>query len=195
MGRPFLPAPCPSFQASGRRQGEQRIILDVEWCVRSKPNMDAQKKEDLFAVFAEADGQSKPLIMTHLTFARLVDEVVLPYQTDQPFFIDGTPLTRKQLRRLKLIKQSDYFDFVFRQFHEAIRDKFQDLKVRQVYAEQYGIRLESLLREQGEDVTSQIVKAFDTRIKPKLKDYIPKWEELIKAALDLFVESMKALAK
>lgn len=157
--------------------------------------MEAQKKEELFAVFAEADGQSKPLIVTHLTFARLVDEVVLPYQTDQPFFIDGTPLTRKQLRRLKLIKQSGFFDHLFHQFHEAIRDKFQDLKVRQAYAEQYGIRLEALLREQGEDVTSQIVKAFDTKIKPRLKDYLPNRDELIKAALDLFVESMKTLAK
>lgn len=157
--------------------------------------MDALKKEDLFAVFAEADSHSRPLIMTHRTFARLMDEVVLPYQTDQAFFIDGAPLTRKQLKRLKLIKQSGFFDHVFKQLHETIREPVYDLKLKQVYAEQYQVRLEALLREQGEDVTSQIVKAFDTKIKPSLKDYIPKREELIKAALDLFVESMKALAK
>ena len=157
--------------------------------------MDAQKKEDLFAVFAEADGQSKPLIMTHLTFARLMDEVVVPYQTDQAFFIDGVPLTKKQLKRLKLIKQSGFFDHVFKQLHETIRGPGFNLHVTQVYAEQYQIRLEAILREQGEDVTSQIVKAFDAKIKPSLKDYLPKREELIKATLDLFVETMKSLAK
>jgi hypothetical protein len=48
--------------------------------------------------------------MTHLTFARLMDEVVLPYQTDEAFFIDGAPLKRQNLKRLKIIKQQDFFD-------------------------------------------------------------------------------------
>jgi hypothetical protein len=34
--------------------------------------------EGQFAVFAEADGQPKPLILTGLTFARLLDDVVVP---------------------------------------------------------------------------------------------------------------------
>ena len=45
--------------------------------------------EGRFAVFAEADGQPKPLILTNLTFARLLDDIVVPYQTGEPFFIDG----------------------------------------------------------------------------------------------------------
>lgn len=156
--------------------------------------MSDQKKEDVFAVFAEADGQSKPLIMTHLTFARLMDEAVLPYQTDEPFFIDGAPLKRQNLKRLKIIKQQEFFHDTFHDLHHSMRWG-SDLKKQQLYAEQYHIRLEALLRESGEDVTSQILKAFDRSIKPSLKDYIPKREELIKAALTLFVESMKALNK
>ncbi len=68
-------------------------------------------------------------------------------------------------------------------------------RIRQLYAEQYHIRLEAILRESGEDVTSQVLKAFDRTIRPSVKDYLPKREELIKAALSLFLEGMKALNK
>ncbi len=156
--------------------------------------MSDQKKEDLFAVFAEAEGQLKPLIINHLTFARLMDDVVVPYQTEDPFFIDGAPLTKKNIKRLKIIKQQEFFNTTFGDLHHQMRFS-HELKKQQLYAEQYHIRLEALLRESGEDVTSQILKAFDKTIKPSLKDYIPKREELIKAALAIFVESMKALAK
>lgn len=70
-----------------------------------------------------------------------------------------------------------------------------NLDKQKLYAEQYHVRLEALLRESGEDVTSQVIKAYDRMIKPRLKDYIPKREELTKAALTIFVESMKALAR
>ena len=40
--------------------------------------MSIEEKE-LFAVFAEVEGQDKPLILTGLTFARLVDDVVFPF--------------------------------------------------------------------------------------------------------------------
>jgi hypothetical protein len=60
--------------------------------------------EGRFAVFAEAEGQSKPLILINLTFARLLDDVVVPYQTGEPFFIDGAPLKREKLSKLKIIK-------------------------------------------------------------------------------------------
>jgi len=39
------------------------------------------------------------------------------------------------------------------------------------------------------------IKAFDRTIRPSLKDYLPKREELIRAALAMFVEGMKALNK
>ena len=42
-----------------------------------------------YAVYAEAEGHAKALIMTDLTFERLVDEVVVPYESDQPFFLES----------------------------------------------------------------------------------------------------------
>ncbi len=154
----------------------------------------SKQKEDLFAVFAEADGQTKPLILTHLNFARLMDDVVVPYQSDQAFFIDGAPLKKQNLKRLKIIKQNDFFDATFNDLHYEMRFS-GDLNKQRLYADQYHIRLEALLRESGEDVTSQVLKAFDRTIKPSLKDYIPKREELIKAALAIFIESMRTLSK
>jgi hypothetical protein len=50
----------------------------------------------LFAIYAEAEGHARPLIQLDLSFARLMDDIVVPYQSEQPFFIDGVPVTVAQ---------------------------------------------------------------------------------------------------
>jgi hypothetical protein len=152
----------------------------------------SEKKTELFAIFAEAECQEKPLIMTDLTFGRLMDEIVVPYENKKPFFIDGVPVTREKLKKLKIIRQNKSFKEIFGDLHRYLR--FGDVKRQKLYGEQYHIRLEALLRESGEDVTSQIIKAYDTSIRPRLKEYLPKREELISAALRVFYESMKILS-
>ncbi len=67
-------------------------------------------------------------------------------------------------------------------------------EIQKLYGDQYHVRLEVALREGGEDVTSQVIKAFDSEIKPKLKDYLPKRKELIKAASSFFWEGIKRLS-
>jgi hypothetical protein len=42
---------------------------------------------------------------------------------------------------------------------------------------------------------TNIIKAFDETIKPSLKDYLPKREELISGAYNLFLASIQVLAK
>ena len=64
---------------------------------------------------------------------------------------------------------------------------------QKLLGEQYYTRLEALFRETSEDVTSQVISAFNTEIKPRLKDYLPSRKELIDAALKVFVESLCAL--
>jgi hypothetical protein len=68
-----------------------------------------------------------------------------------------------------------------------------DAPIRKLHGEQYTTRFEHMLRENSEDVTSQVLKAYDKVIKPSIKDYIPKRDELISTALKLFVERVKAL--
>ena len=68
-----------------------------------------------------------------------------------------------------------------------------DLPMQKLYGEQYHLRLEAILREHSEDVTAQIIKAYDRTIKPSIKDYLPKREEPIQAAMTVFLEAVKKL--
>jgi len=39
-----------------------------------------EKKEDLFGIVAEVDGRQKQLVLLNLSFGRLIDEIVVPYE-------------------------------------------------------------------------------------------------------------------
>ncbi|MDO8677969.1 MAG: hypothetical protein Q7R30_05315 [Acidobacteriota bacterium] len=148
-------------------------------------------KDSRFAVYAEVDGQAKALVVTDLTFERLIDEIVVPYHGDEAFFVDGVPVKRQQVRRLKVVHQGPSFA------HEkALLYQFLShgpVERQKVVGQQYDARLEAIVREHGDDVTSQVLKAYERKIKPGLKDYLPRREELIKGAMEIFVESMKKL--
>src|SRR5262245_41873399 len=152
------------------------------------PGMSA----NTFAIYAEAEGHERPLVMTSVPFGRLMEDIVMPYQTDKPFFIDGAPLNRKHIKKLKIIRLNGNFAIRFAHFHDVLGGGPHE--TQKLYGEQYQLRIESLLRDNGEDATSQIITAYDQTIKPSLRDYLPKREELIKAALDVFVESVKKLS-
>lgn len=152
----------------------------------------SEGKQELFAVFAEAENQDKPLIMSHLTFAHLIDDIVVPYEGGEPFFIDGVAVNRDKLKRLKIVRQKGDFDRYFTDVTYYLRSG--SLDQQRLYAEKYYIKLDGVFREFGEDVTSQVIKAYDKTIKPSLKDYFPRREELIQAATKVFFESMKLLS-
>lgn len=133
------------------------------------------------------------MIQTHLAFGRLMDDIVVPFESGEVFFIDGAPVKATDLDRIKIIRQKNFFNTTFHDLHHGMRWG-GDLKKQELYAKQYHIRLEALLRESGEDVTAQVVKAFRTIIKPKLKDYIPNKETLLDAAVKVFGESVKLLS-
>lgn len=151
------------------------------------------KKEDLFAVYAVRKGEPTPLVQTHLPFGRLMDDIVMPFDSDEMFFIDGAPVKATDLDRIKIIRQQEFFNRTFHDLHHGMRWS-GDLKKQELYAKQYHIRLEALLRESGEDVTSQVIKAFRTAIKPRLKDYLPNKQTLLDAAVKVFAESIKSLS-
>jgi len=152
----------------------------------------SEEKKGLFAVFAKVDEYDKPLILTHRTFARIIDEVVFPYENDEPFFIDGVPITRKKIRNLKILRQKENFSHLFALLHRKLQHG--DRTLQKTYGEQYYIRMEAILRQGCEDVTSQVIKAFDSKIKPSLKDYLSKKPELIQAAYQVFLAAIKVLS-
>jgi len=155
-------------------------------------NEQGRRKKEFFAVFADVEEYDKPLIITFLTFARLIDDVLIPFEEKKPFFIDGAPVKREKIRRLKILRQKEHFGKLFGELHYKLRHG--DTARQKLYGEQYYIRMEAIFRSGCEDVTSQVIKAFDTKIKPNLKDYLPKREELIQAAATFFWEGIKKLS-
>ena len=154
-------------------------------------NEPQEIQEPLYAVFAEAQGHDKPLLLIELTFARLIDDVIVPYQTGEAFFIDGAPLTADKLLRIKVLKLDKNYSRAKWDFDSALtRGNSQNIKT---FGEQYNTRFEHILRVHSEDVTSQVLKAFNEAIKPSIKDYLPKREELISSATKIFIESIKVL--
>lgn len=145
-----------------------------------------------FAVLAEAESYEIPIYQADLTFARLMDDIVVPYQMSEPFFIDGVPVTPNKLRRIKLLQLADSFQEARGTFETSLT-RSGNPAVRKTYGEQYHIRLEHDLRMHSVDVTSQVIKAYNQAIKPSIKDYLPRRNELIPAALELFTQGLKSL--
>jgi hypothetical protein len=148
--------------------------------------------ERKFAVLAQKKDHDAPLYLHGLSFARLMDDVVVPYETKQPFFIDGVPVKRDDLVRIKIVQQSPDFERSFNSLHFFLERPSSGKSVR---PQDYPQRLDALYRGSGEDVTAQIIKAYEAGIGSKIKEYLPKREELISAAFSIFVESMKRLAR
>ena len=98
---------------------------------------------------------------------------------------------KNKIKKLKIIKQAKHFQEIFTHLHLNLRRA--STNIQKTIGDQYHVRLEAILREGGEDVTSQVIKAFDTTIRPKLKDYMPKREQLIQATFDVFIQGMKLL--
>lgn len=149
--------------------------------------------EEAFAVYAEAEGHERPLLQIGVTFGRLMDDIVVPYQTDETFFIDGAPVTPAKLKRIKLLRLKPEFAYARASFNATLTTATEPF--RKLYGQQYVERFEHMLREHSEDVTAQVIKAYNQAIKPSIKDYLPKREQLISAATTLFVEGVKALGK
>lgn len=153
---------------------------------------EIKAKTPKFAVYAEKqDEAERPLILLDLTFSRLMEDVVIPYESGEPFFIDGVPLERKELRKMKILHLKDGFSFVFNELHWGMRTRRPELQ--KIYGEQYNVRFEAALREESEDVTSQIIKAYTEKVKPRGKKLEKNREEIYQAASVFFWQMIKTL--
>lgn len=152
-----------------------------------------QPKENQFGVVAELEGRQRQLVLLNLPFGRLIDEIVVPYESDEAFFIDGVPVTKKIIRRIKIVALGERFRLGMRELEIGLtRGQPQNQKI---YGDQYETRFEHVLRTAAEDVTAQVLKAYNQAVKPRLKDYIPKREEILSTATTVFVEAMRVLSR
>ncbi|HEX7507619.1 MAG TPA: hypothetical protein VF550_12650 [Polyangia bacterium] len=147
--------------------------------------------EPRFAVQAQKNGLDKALYLQNLTFGQLMEDVVVPYERDDSFFIDGVPVQKKELARIKIVRQSPNFMHNLDELNFYLK---RGGSKSFVPAADYPMRLDALMRGSGEDVTNRILNAYKEGILPRIKEYIPKRQELISAALTLFVEASKRWA-
>ena len=155
--------------------------------------MDNNKSENenFYGVIAKAEGYEKPLVLLKLPFGRLLDDIVVPYDKGDSFFIDGVPVTKKEIKRIKIVKLSNDYDHSMWELERGL--KKSGSAINKIYGDQYDTRFEHILRVNTVDVTAQVIKAYNEVIKPSLKDYLPRREELISAATTVFIEAMRLL--
>jgi len=148
-------------------------------------------KEKLYGIIAETENNAKPLVLLNLPFGRLLDDIVIPYDKGDSFFIDGVPVTKTKIKRIKIIELGKKYEDSIWELERGL--KRSSSVVNKIYGDQYNTRFEHILRVDTIDVTSQVIKAYNEVIKPSLKEYLPRREELISAATTVFINAMKLL--
>ena len=155
------------------------------------PELISNPEASQFNVFAIRKDNPQPLIQIDLTWQRLMEDVVVPYDKGDLFFLDGAPVKATDLHRIKILSQGPNFGPVFRDFHGKMRNA--DLKIRELHAKHYHVYLEAMLREKCSDITSQVINVFRTAAKAKLSDRLPDRKQVWDATFQLLLESGKAL--
>ena len=155
-------------------------------------NSTSDQDHQLFGIIAESNDYDKQMVLLNLPFARLIDEIVIPYDTNEPFFIDGVPVSKEKIKRIKIVELRKEYKIAMDELKRGMT--IHDNQTKKIYGDQYDTRFEHILRTNTTDVTSQVIKAYNQAIKPSIKDYLPKRAELIDAATKVFIEGMKILS-
>jgi hypothetical protein len=142
-----------------------------------------------FTVFAIRKASSDPLLQLNLPWERLMTDIVEPYDAGEMFFIDGAPVRATDLDRLKILVNRQGLDVRLAEINRGMR--VGDLKSKEVHAKQYHVFMDAAIRYYCTDVTSQVVSAFKTAVKPKLSDRVDR-KLLFDAAIKLVIEGTKA---
>jgi hypothetical protein len=138
-----------------------------------------------FAILAEKEGDPRGLFLHDLTINKLYEHIVVPYEEDKPFFIDGVPLERKTLRRIKIIRESEAFVHDLDRLHNRVKNpRGSDMHTP---ISDYPGQLVALFQERNLDVTSDVINAY--REKRKLR--LPV-DELIAAAAQIATAAIRS---
>lgn len=154
------------------------------------PELSTDPAASRFSLFAVRKNDSQPLIQVDMTWERLMIDIVTPFEAGELFFVDGAPVRATDIDRMKILLQGQNFMPTFHQLHWSMRSAQTEKK--ETLAKQYHTFMEALLRENCTDVTSQVISAFRTAVKPKLSDRLPDRTMLFDAAIKLVIEGTKA---
>ena len=155
--------------------------------------LDLDAEASQFNVFAVRKDSPQPLMQLDLPWQRLMEDIVAPFEAGELFFLDGAPVKATDLDRIKILLQGPNFGPAFHGFHMSMRSG--DIKTRELFAKQYHVYVEAMLRDRCFDITSQVISVFKTAAKPKLSDRLPDRKQLWDAAFQLLIEGGKALSR
>ena len=153
--------------------------------------MTNDQEKDTFCVYAKVRSINKPLLMLGLSFGRVVDDVLIPFEKNEKLFLDGVPSNKSDILQIKILKETTNFKQAHGWLHNDLRNSNE--KRMELVAKNYEVMLDEVIRTNCEDITAQVMKAFDNSIKPKLMDYLPKKEEIIKAGFEVLLKSLESL--
>lgn len=152
-----------------------------------------------FAVIAETGRYGKPLLLFDITLDKLLEDIVVPYNSDEPFFIDGVPVSTSDIKRIKVLLQKDGFSEQVHRLHRKISDSSGNMRLageRKLAIDEYSMRIEGLVRADTEDITSQVVRAYMSEIKPEAKntgEFIAKRQLLVEKTKEAIVKALVAI--
>lgn len=153
------------------------------------PDLISDAVTSRFTVFAVRKTNSEPLFQLNLPWERLMVDIVEPFDTGEMFFLDGAPVKATDLDRLKILVNRPGFEGRLSEINRGLRTG--DPKSKETYAKQYHVFMDAAVRHYCTDITSQVVSAYKTEVKPRLADRIDK-KLLFDAAIKLVIEGTKA---
>jgi len=153
------------------------------------PDLIPNAANSRFTVLAIRKSSPEPLLQLDLPWERLMTDIVEPYDAGEMFFIDGAPVRAADLDRLKILVNRPGLDGRLAEINRGMR--VGDTKSKEVYAKQYHVFMDAAVRHYCTDLTSQVVSAFKTEVKPRLSERIDK-KLLLDAAIKLVIEGTRA---
>ena len=150
------------------------------------------RKEPTFVVMLGLAGEKRPIFQSGYPLGRLLDEVVVPHETDEKFLVAGRWVERGDgIESLRVIRGdstlvANLFDIHRAQAHGA--------KESAKSYEQYALRVIGAVEAFGEDITAQVLSAYKRTLKDKLSEWVPKNKADITAkVMATLLESLEAL--
>jgi hypothetical protein len=165
-------------------QGGSNAVAQLERELEKTSGEDSTARR--YAVLLEKMGAEHMTVCAHdLSFDRLMEDLVIPYEERKPFRVDGTHFqNRDEVARVKIVAQTQQFDDALSLLNRGIA--YPNGHSRHVPLSDYPGRLAAIFRSQARDITSDILNVYAEKKKLKLPS-----KETIKAVADVVVQGLK----
>jgi len=157
------------------------------------------------AVFVQLKEGGEELLVRNMTLERVLEEVVVPYNTSELFFIDGIRADASKIHRIKILVQQPDFEVLMSELFKTIAGRspqFLPNSPRAKSATEDAIRNKSeritaIVEQYSEDITSQMMDAYAATMMgsvSKLQDFQDERKALLDGFRKRVIDSVQAIA-